>query len=248
MVQIAAGGGPPGASEHVPVPVVPPRIGPPPPRPDPAVLEALRGVPVPEVSDAVGRLYTMHPRIGPLYAPVRRAVGVALTVKAHPGDNLAVHGGLRLAQADDVLVVAWQGYAEGCGSGAESLRVPIRRGLAAVVIDGAWRDVDQLRTWDFPVFGRSRAAFSPAKREPGELNVPVSCGDVIVEPGDVVVADAEGVAVVPRRHLQDVAAALRGRSGRPGEPPADAVAAGAAERSTLFEQVYRSRGGDADAL
>lgn len=246
MVPTATGAGEPDGQEHVHVPVVPPRIGRAPTRPSRELLGSLRDVPVPEVSDAVGRLYTMHPRIRPLYEPVRRTVGVALTVKAHPGDNLAVHGGLGLVQPGDVLVVGWQGYAEGCGTGAESLRQPIRRGLEAVVIDGGWRDVGQLQEWDFPVFGRWQAAFSPAKREPGEINVPVSCGDVIVEAGDVVVADAEGVVVVPGRHLEAVVTALRGKRSTvtPG-PTAEAEEAGATARTALFRRAFLARGGEA---
>lgn len=199
------------------VPVVRPRIGATPARPDPGLLAALRDVDVADVSDVVGRLYTMDPGIRPLYEPIPPTVGTAVTVKAHPGDNLAVHGGLATAGEDDVLVVDWLGYHEGCGSGARSLAEPAARGMAGVVIDGGWRDVAELRDQGFPVFGRNEAAFSPAKREPGEINVPVSCGGVVVEPGDVVVAGAGGVAVVPRRHLVDVVRALD------GDPPSAAV-------------------------
>lgn len=242
------------SGQHTHVPVIPPRIGTRPQRPSPELLEALRAVPVTEVSDVVGRLYTMNPRIGPLALPVRRVVGVALTVKAHPGDNLAVHGGLRLVEPDDVLVVGWQGYADGCGTGAESLRLPIARGLAAVVIDGGWRDVGQLQEWGFPVFGRWQAAFSPAKNEPGELNVPVACGDVIVAAGDVIVADAEGVAVIPLEHLRAVVTALTGpaltaaRAGTTRDPTPEELAAGAAARAALFERAFLARGGDAAVL
>jgi 4-hydroxy-4-methyl-2-oxoglutarate aldolase len=207
---------------------------------DPAVLARLADVPVSDVSDAVGRLYTMHPRIRPLYQPIRRTVGVALTVKAVPGDNLAIHGALGMVQAQDVLVVDWLGYAEGCGSGALSLAAPAERGLTGIVIDGGWRDVPELQAQGFPVFGRGEAAFSPAKVEPGEINVPVSCGGVVVEPGDVVVADGAGVAVIPRRHLDDVVRKVTGR-GRPGsahDAPPDPAAA-----YRRHEEAFESRGG-----
>ncbi len=204
---------------HGYVPIVRPRIGAAPPRPDPSLLARLRGVDMADVSDVVGRLYTMNPGIRPLYEPIPSTVGTALTVKAYPGDNLAVHGGLGLAGEGDVLVVDWLGYHEGCGSGARSLAAPFARGLAGVVVDGGWRDVAELRTRGFPVFGRSEAAFSPAKREPGEINVPVSCGGVVVEPGDVVVAGQGGVAVVPRRHLIDVVNAVADRAPAETDPP-----------------------------
>lgn len=218
------------------VPVVRPRIGRLPERPDSGLLAQLRGFQVADVSDAVGRLYTMDPGIGPLFAPVPTVVGVALTVKAHPGDNLAVHGGLSLVGPDDVLVVDWLGYHDGCGSGARSLAGPFARGLAGVVVDGGWRDVAELRAQRYPVFGRGEAAFSPAKREPGELNVPVSCGGVVVEPGDVVVAGEGGVAVVPRRHLADVVLALTG-------PAPDAVPGGAPQGYRAHDEVFDARRG-----
>jgi len=231
------------ALDHVHVPAVPPRIGPRRARPPADLLAALRGVPAAEVSDVVGRLYTMHPRIRPLYEPVRRAVGVALTVKAYPGDNLAVHGGLSLVRPDDVLVVSWSGYADGCGSGAESLQVPISNGLQAVVIDGAWRDLEDLQRQDFPVFGRGSAAFSPTKREPGELNVPVECGDVVVEEGDVVVADGEAVVIVPRWCLDRVVGALAAKPRVAGQRSAADLVEGTAARTRLFAEAYRERGG-----
>lgn len=188
--------------------VLKPCMGPMAARPDPAVVVRLRQCSACDVSDAVGRLYSMDSGIRPLYEPVRRTVGVALTVKAPPGDNLAIHTALAMAQQDDVLVVDWRGYTEACGSGALSLIDPIRRGLAGVVIDGAWRDLNELQAIDFPVFGRGISPYSPPKAAPGEVNVPVTCGGVVVMPGDLIVADAGGVAVIPVRHSAAVVAAV----------------------------------------
>jgi regulator of RNase E activity RraA len=192
-------------------------------------------VSVADISDAVGRLYTMAPGIRPLYEPIRPTVGVALTVKAVPGDNLAIHGALGMVRDQDVLVVDWLGYTDGCGSGALSLVGPFERGLRGVVVDGGWRDVAELQGHGFPVFGRGEAAFSPAKNEPGEINVPVSCGGVIVEPGDVVVADSAGVAVIPRRCLDDVVRSVLGRRQDPVADPARAYG--------RHEETFGSRGG-----
>lgn len=216
-------------------PVVPPRIGAPPDRVDPAQLELLGGMPVADVSDAVGRLYTMAPDIRPLYEPIPHTVGVALTVKAVPGDNLAIHGALGMAGEQDVLVVDWLGYTEGCGSGVLSLMDPVDRGLRGVVIDGGWRDVAELRAHGIAVFGRGEAPFSPAKNDPGEVNVPVSCGGVTVEPGDVVVADSAGVAVIPRRHLDAV---VRSVTDRRDGPPADPARA-----YQRFDEAFEARNG-----
>lgn len=188
--------------------VIPPRIGKSVERLDPELLELYRRAPVPDVSDAVGRLYTMHGPIGPLYEPMKRIVGIALTVKAPPGDNWAIYGALGRAQQDDVLIVDWQGYSDGCGSGVNGLIPAIRQGLAGVIVDGGWRDIGDLQALDFPIHGRGISPFSPPKRELGEINVPVCCGRVIVEPGDVVVADGEGAVIVPRGHALEVARSL----------------------------------------
>jgi regulator of RNase E activity RraA len=172
-----------------------------------------REIPVPDISDAVGRLYTLDGTIRPLYRPMRRIVGIALTVKAPPGDNWAIYGALGKARQDDVLMVDWMGYRDGCGSGVNGLLPAIDAGLAGVIVDGGWRDIGDLQTIDFPVHGRCISPFSPSKCELGEINVPVSCGGVIVEPGDVVVADGEGAVVVPRRHAEEVARFLRSSPG-----------------------------------
>ena len=189
-------------------PVIPPRIGKSPDPLDEELLELYRTSAVPDVSDAVGRLYTMDSQIRPLYVPMRKVVGVALTVKVPPGDNWAIHGALSRAKQGDVLVVDWLGYSDGCGAGAKVLIPAIHRGLAGVIADGGWRDIGDLQALDFPICGRSISSFSPAKRELGEINVPVCCGGVIVEPGDMVVADREGSVIVPRRHVVEVARSL----------------------------------------
>lgn len=203
MVSRATSGGPLGHRG-----VVPPRQGTSPGPVAADVLDVFRSVTATEVSDCVGRLYTMDPGIKPLYEPMRRLVGVAVTVKAPPGDNWAVYGGLGRAFPGSVLVVDWRGHVDSCGGGQKALLPGIGRGLTGLVVDGAWRDVDEIAAMDFPICGRGRSAYSPAKRELGEVDVPVSCGGVVVEPGDVLVGDGDGVAVVPRRQLDDVVAVL----------------------------------------
>jgi 4-hydroxy-4-methyl-2-oxoglutarate aldolase len=174
------------------------------PRLDPVWFERFGRYSACDVADVVGPLYVCDPRIVPLYRPVARVTGQALTVKAWPGDNLAVHGALDLATDGDVLVVDWRGHTASCGAGAQVLAEPARRGMRGVVIDGAWRDGEDLQAAGLPVFARCRSPFSPAKHRPGEINVPVACGGVVVHPGDLVLADGEGVAVVPVAHLERV--------------------------------------------
>ena len=226
-------------------PVIPPRIGKSPGRLDARVLDLYKAFDVTDVSDAVGRLYTMDGGIRPLYGPMRRIVGVALTVKAPPGDNWAVHGALGRVEQDDVLVIDWQGYGDGCGSGARALGAAIGRGLAGVIVDGAWRDIGDLQAMDFPVCGRGISAFSPAKRELGEINVPVCCGGVIVEPGDVIVADREGSVVVPRRHAEEVARYLAATEERPGggSPQENGVETAPDKIAAAYQDAFSANGG-----
>lgn len=228
-------------------PVVPPRIGSP-GAPVPAESIAyLRACAACDVTDAVGRLYSMDSGIRPLHQPAPRLVGTALTVKAVPGDNLAIHHALGLVRPGDVLVVDWRGFVEGCGTGVLSLVEPIHRGLAGVVCDGAWRDVPDIGALDFPLFGRGISPYSPPKARFGEVNVPVCCGGVVVEPGDVIVGDEGGVAVIPQRHLADVVAAVPQavERSRIGDYPTEKLALAAEGRrarlATMFAE-QRGRG------
>jgi 4-hydroxy-4-methyl-2-oxoglutarate aldolase len=175
---------------------------------DSALIERFRTAFLPDLSDAVGQLYTMDRGIRPLYEPIPRLVGQALTVKAAPGDNLAVHGALAMVRDGDVLVIDWRGT-DACATGAGSLALPIRDGLRGAVVDGGWRDISELEALGFPVFGRGISAWSSPKARPGEINVPVACGGVVVNAGDIIVGDREGVVVVPRQFAPAVAASLR---------------------------------------
>ena len=194
-----------------------------------------------DVADAVGRLYTME-GIVPLYRPVSRLVGRAFTVKAWPGDGLAVHGAAAMAGEGDVLVVDARGYAGVSGGGYNMLAGSRGRGLRGVVIDGGFRDADDFAREGFPIFGRSRSTHSSTKRRPGEINVPVACGGVVVHAGDLVVADGEGVAVVPSAFVGEVWAAVDASSRRTAPGP-DAVAAGDRKRRENFERAFEAASG-----
>jgi 4-hydroxy-4-methyl-2-oxoglutarate aldolase len=216
-------------------PIVPPIIVRNVPRPDPEVVEQLRKAFLPDISDKVGQLYTMDSGIRPLYQPIRRMVGSALTVKMAPGDNMTVQLALAEAQAGDVLVVDWRGYTESCGTGTGSMTAAIGRGLEGVVIDGGWRDVAEIQALDFPIFARSVCPYSPPKGRAGEINVPVCCGGVIVQPGDVVICDVEGGVVIPRAYAAAVAEALREYEFNPD------LAAWQAERGELHAEGYAAQ-------
>lgn len=152
---------------------------------------------LPDLSDAVGPLYTMDGAIRPLHHGQRRVIGQALTVRCLPGDNLTVHLALRMVQDGDVLVIDAHGDRTFCGTGAGSLVLPTRRGLRGIVTDGVWRDLTETESLGVPILARGVSPVSPPKNRIGEINVPISCGGVIVQPGDLIVADAEGTVVIP---------------------------------------------------
>lgn len=214
------------------------------PRPPAELVESFRNYDVPDISDLVGYLYTMDSTIRPLYHPIKRLLGSALTVKIPPGDNTALFKAMRMVEPGDVLVVDARGYTECSGSGAASLKLPISRGLVGVVIDGAWRDVTELQSVDFPIYGKAISPFSGPKLRPGEVNVPVCCGGVIVHPGDIVVCDEEGGVVIPQSYAQKVADELKKQQQRietdltEERPPAPSDAF-----SEWFDGLMQVRGG-----
>jgi 4-hydroxy-4-methyl-2-oxoglutarate aldolase len=232
-------------------PVLPPKWVRNVPRIEDGILESFRNFSVPDISDAVGALYTMSPGMGALYEPIDRLVGRALTVKAPPGDSLTVHGAITLCQPGDVLVIDWRGHVDSCSGGSGMLMGPIRQGLAGIVVDGAWRDIADLQALNFPVFGRGTCPVSRAKSQLGEINVPVSCGGVVVHPGDLIVADAEGIVVVPRAETESVLSAVRERSkkadaarGQDAPAPEAAPADQASALADHLEQRARAHYGD----
>lgn len=165
-------------------------------RPPRELVEGFEGVPVSIVSDVTGNDgIAMDSGIGPA-APGTRMAGSALTVKATPGDNLIIHRAIAMAEPGDVLVVDGEGYTETAYVG-ELMAVSCEaQGLAGMVVDGAARDRAEVRELGFPVYTRAFHPRGPYKNDPGSINVPISCGGVAVEPGDIVVGDDDGVAVL----------------------------------------------------
>jgi RraA family protein len=160
------------------------------------------------VSDVLGSLGVMHPGIKPA-VPGFRMVGRAFTVKAYPGSIITVHKALVEASAGDLLVVDGEGDV---GSGAllgEIMALECQtKGFAGIVIDGAVRDVDGLRELGFPVFARGVTPRVGTNLRMGQIQVPVSCGGIVVHPGDIILGDDNGVVAVPQDKEDGLAAAL----------------------------------------
>jgi 4-hydroxy-4-methyl-2-oxoglutarate aldolase len=181
-------------------PVLPFIIGKTPDPTDPGVVEKLSGFYVPDISDVVGRMYTVH-SIRSIFEPAIAVVGPATTAKCPPGDNLAVKKALTLSQPGDVLVVDAQGFGDWCLGGFQMLQRAIReRGLKGLVVHGAYRDASEAKAGAFPIYANGVSIWSGPKIGPGEVNVPVCCGGVIVHPGDLVCASGDGIVVVPKAY------------------------------------------------
>jgi len=182
-------------------------------RPDPEVVDGLREFETPAASDLMNRLYTMRSEIRTLTDPSIGLVGPACTVKVFPGDNLMVHKCLDVAQPGDVVVI---------DAGASPMNAVLgdlistkarHRGIAGFIVDGLIRDLPAiLALGDFPVFARGVTPIGPLHRGPGEINHPISCGGIVVNPGDIVMGDLNGIVVVPRQIAADLLESLRTKS------------------------------------
>jgi 4-hydroxy-4-methyl-2-oxoglutarate aldolase len=162
------------------------------------------------LADVLGREQVMDIGIRPLWQPVPRVAGPAFTVQCQPADNLMLHAAIYRAEPGSVVVVQ-AGDTDYALAGGNVCAVAQRRGIAAFVIDGVIRDLAEVRELGFPVFARGVSPVPGAKTAIAPLNNPVQCGGIAVSAGDIVVADEEGVVVVPQQRQHDVLAAAEAR-------------------------------------
>lgn len=161
-----------------------------------ALVETFRSIPATCISDAMDGLNNLHPRIKPLKSSYFLC-GKAFTVKMPVGDNLAVLKAIRNAQPGDVLVVDAKGDEYRAIAGDFVVGMAKTLGISGIVVDGVIRDIDGVIKLNYPVFCRGTTVAASGKSGVGEINVPISCGGVAVNPGDIIVGDADGVVVVP---------------------------------------------------
>ena len=181
-------------------------------RPDPATVAALGTFETPVISDLMNRLYSMEMGIKPLTGPDLKLVGPTLTVKTFPGDNLMVHKSLDVAQPGDVVIIDASSSALGAVLGDLISTKARHRGIAGFIVDGLIRDLPAIRALgDFPVFARGVTPIGPLHRGPGEIGFPIACGGIVVNAGDVVVGDLNGLVVIPRDIAEDLLQRLNDR-------------------------------------
>jgi len=161
-----------------------------------------------EAEFADGRRGLMSSRMRPV-VPGKRIAGPAVTAYCAPGDNLMMHRALYLAQPGDVLVVVCEPAISGSQWGDMAARYALKKGLAGIVVQGSVRDTDMLRELGSPTWATHVASSHPDKTGHGRVNAPLVCDGVSVSPGDLIVADGDGVICVPREHAaQSVERAL----------------------------------------
>jgi RraA family protein len=172
-------------------------------RPNNELIEKFRDITTPLISDNMNRLSAVGSRIRPFHKE-GKLVGSAFTVKTRPGDNLMVHKAIDIAKQGDVIVVDAGGEVTNAIIGEIMMRLAQKKGISGFVIDGAIRDSGVISKETFPVYACGVTNRGPYKDGPGEIGVPVSIGGAIVNPGDILVGDEDGLVVVPFEKAEEI--------------------------------------------
>ena len=171
-------------------------------RPSKELVEAFAGLPVANIADEMNRLYCVNARIKPVNnVPL---LGTAFTVKARVADNLMIHKAIDMAQPGEIIVVDVQGDLSNAVTGEIMIRQAMKKGISGVIIDGAIRDLEALQKLPIPVYAAGVQPTGPYKDGPGEINVPICCGGIVVKPGDILVGDADGIVVIDPQDAPEI--------------------------------------------
>src|SRR5437899_1302213 len=206
-------------------------------RPAAALLAAFGTASSAQVADCMSRLGAMDAGIKPVW-PSPRFVGAALTVWCHAGDNLMLHKALSLAIPGDILVVNTQGNTSSSGFGELIATSAAKIGVRGVIVDGTVRDVEAFPGLKLPVYARGLCPNGCHKDGTGEVGAIISCGGVAVRPGDVLIADRDGVAVVPLEDAAEVARLAQDQIAREEKRLAE-IEQGVVVRPEIDEQLRR---------
>lgn len=171
-------------------------------RPPVELVNSFKGIPVANIGDNMNRRACLNARLRPMNSSP--LLGTAITVKTSPGDNLMVYAAIEMARPGDVIMVDAQGELSNAIIGELMLTWAQTKGIAGVVIDGAVRDAAGIRNLNISVYAAGVIPNGPYKNGPGELNVPISCGGMMVKPGDIVVGDQDGIVVIDPLDASDI--------------------------------------------
>lgn len=181
-----------------------------------SLVEQFRSVVTPHISDNLNRIHAIGSNLRP-YHKEGKLIGTAITVKTRPGDNLLVHKAIDLAQPGDVIVVDAGGDTTNAIVGEIMMQLARKKGIAGFIIDGAIRDLAAFQNSDFPVYAKGVTHRGPYKDGPGEMNVVISVDGMLVEPGDLIVGDEDGLAVVPYDFAEEILHKVRAQEIRERE-------------------------------
>ncbi len=175
------------------------------PRPDPKIIERLREYSTCELCDGMILYNAMDYHIKPMTGN-KKICGPAVTLKLPLGDSLLVTKAISVAKPGDVLVIDGRGSGNNALWGDHRSLICKKIGLEGVVMDGAFRDIEENEKIGFPIFARAVTSGTSTKNSNGEVNVQISCGGVVVNPGDIIVGDRNGVCVIPPEFVEQIMA------------------------------------------
>lgn len=179
--------------------------------PDPKIVEEFKKIPPSNTADCMNRICAMNPRIYLISSPKEPIVAApAYTVKVRGGDNLALHAALTFCNEGDMIVVSNDEDSSRALIGEVMMTfLKYTKKAAGIVLDGPIRDIGELSKWDFPIYCTGSTPGGPFKEGPGEVNVLIACGGVNVNPGDIILADADGVIAIPRNDAAEILEAAK---------------------------------------
>ncbi|MBC9206348.1 RraA family protein [Roseomonas aerophila] len=192
---------------------------------DQALLSRAAALPVANIGDVMNRMQAMRGGFR-AFGARRAVVGHAVTVRVRAGDNLLLHRAIDLAQPGDVVVCDGGGDLSIAVAGDLMIGHAVRRGIAALIVDGAVRDIEPLSRMEIGVWARGITPAGPYKDGPGEIGHTIACGGQVVMPGDLIAADEDGVVVIPAAQAAAVIAAAEAHAAKEADTTAAIAGAG----------------------
>ena len=204
------------------------------------IIKAFRDLPVANVSDCMSRMYAGGTGLRPIHEPVGVLAGPALTVRSRPGDNLMLHHALDIAEPGDVIVVDAGGDLTTAIMGDIMATIAQKRGIAGIIVYGAIRDADEIRQMGLPLYALGITHRGPYKDGPGEINSPIAIEGMVIEAGDLIIADGDGVLSVPFAETKSILAAAQKKSAAE-QTELEHIAAGTNDRAWVMD-LLQARG------